>query len=215
MRVLSVATGVLLASSLAVNVAAAQKVKSAATEPTFGAVVGVNVATFSGSDASGVKSLAGLAFGAQATFSFSPSVFFQPQVLYSMKGAQETFAGDTTLKVKLNYIEAPLLLGVRLSSAQNRVRPYLVAGPTVAYLASCKVNLSAGGISNEADCASGSTKSFDAGVTGGAGLEIATGRVTLSLAARYFLGLTEPIQSSNIKNRGFNVGVGAAIPLGH
>jgi hypothetical protein len=90
-----------------------------------------------------------------------------------------------------------------------------MAGPTVAYLASCKVNLSRGGVSGEADCASGSTNSFDYGVTGGAGIEIATGRVTLSGAARYFLGLAEPVKNSNIKNAGFNVSVGAAIPLGH
>jgi len=130
-----------------------------------------------------------------------------------MKGAQESFA-DTTDKVKLTYIEAPLLLGLRLASSRNPVRPYIVVGPTLAYLASCKFNESFGGASGEADCASGSTKSFDAGVTGGAGIEVATGRVTLSVAARYFLGLTEPIQNSNIKNAGFNVSVGAAIPLG-
>ena len=38
--------------------------------------------------------------------------------------------------------------------------------------------------------------------------------MTLSLAARYALGLSEPIKNSNIKNAGFNVSVGAAIPLG-
>lgn len=213
MRVLSVAASVLLASSLAVHAGVAQKVKSSATAPTFGLIAGANFATFNGSDASGVKTLTGLAVGAQATFSFNPTVFLQPQLLYSMKGAQESFA-DTTLKVKLNYVELPVMLGVHLASAQSHARPYIMAGPTVAYLASCKVNLSFSGASGEADCASGSTNSIDLGVTGGAGIELATGRVTLSLAARYALGLSEPIKNSNIKNAGFNVSVGAAIPLG-
>ena len=154
MRVLSVAASVLLASSLAVHAGVAQKVKSSATAPTFGLIAGANFATFNGSDASGVKTLTGLAVGAQATFSFNPTVFLQPQLLYSMKGAQESFA-DTTLKVKLNYVELPVMLGVHLASAQSHARPYIMAGPTVAYLASCKVNLSFSGASGEADCASG------------------------------------------------------------
>jgi Ca2+-binding RTX toxin-like protein len=214
MRVRSVAACVILASCLVVQAGVAQKVKSEATQPTFGLVAGANFATFNGSDATGAKTLTGLAFGAQATFSFSPTLFFQPQILYSMKGAQQTDTSGT-FKLKLNYIEAPLLLGLRLASARNPVRPYIMVGPTVAYLASCKVNLSAGGVSGEADCASDATNSFDYGVTGGLGIEMATGRVTLSAAARYFLGLAEPVKNSNIKNAGFNVSVGAAIPLGH
>jgi len=214
MRVLPVVAGVGLASSLLVHAGQAQKVKAIETAPTFGAVVGVNFATFTGSDATGAKTLSGVVFGAQATFSLNPSVFIQPQLLYSMKGAQESSA-DTTVKVKLNYIELPVLLGVHLASAQSHTRPYIMAGPTVAVLSSCKISVSFGGASGEASCASGSTNSLDLGVTGGAGIEMATGRVTLSLAARYTLGLSKPIKDSNVKNAGFNVSVGAAIPLGH
>jgi len=213
MRVRYLAVVVPVALLVGASPGAAQKVKPIWVAPSIGLVAGANFATFTGSDASGAKTHVGLAVGGEATINFSPTLFIQPQLLYSMKGAQQSFA-DTTVKVKLNYVELPLLLGLRLASVQGQVRPYLVAGPTAAYMASCRVGLSVGSLSSEAACASGSTSSFDFGVTGGAGVEVATGRVTLSLAARYFRGFSSPIKNSNIKNAGFNAAVGAVIPLG-
>jgi hypothetical protein len=213
----SVAVCVVLASCLGVQLAVAQtKMKAAERALWIGPVANVNFATFTGSDASGAKTRTAFSFGGAATINLSSSFFIQLQGLYSMKGASTTVSttsGPVKVDFKLNYVEVPLLLGVRLVSDESSIRPYLVAGPTVGYLASCKISGSSGGASAEFNCDDPSlggakTRSIDYGVTGGAGVEVPIGRARLVLGGRYGLGFGQPFEGSNIKNAGFSAGIG-------
>jgi len=212
MRKRFIAVALVLTSCIGAESALAQfKSQPGATQ--FGVVGGANFATFTGSDASGATTRTGFYGGLSLTMGLGGSLFFQPQALYSMKGATASDSGVTG-EYKLDYIEVPLLLGLRVPLRGSNIRPYLVAGPTLAYLASCKVKASFGGISVEAKCSgSGSgTSNFDASLAVGGGVELPMGRGLLALSARFAMGITKPFEGTNMRNSVISVGAGYYFP---
>lgn len=212
----TIAAAVLVASGLITSAGVAQKGKLGATPPwTVGPVLGLNYFTFTGSDATDSKYLTGLAVGAALSHPLAPSIFLQPELLYSMKGASYS-SGGVTDKAKVNYIEVPVLFGYRLATS-SQMRPFVVAGPTLGFLASCKLEETSGGTTQSASCKDLGleTKSFDLGLTGGAGIDFPVGAMTLNLSARYTLGLTETLQNVHVKNSGFNISAALMFPLRH
>jgi hypothetical protein len=172
---------------------------------------GVNVFTFSGSDATGAKSRTTFFAGASLTVPFGQAIFLEPQVLYSGKGASYTDSSGTAT-LKLTYLEVPVLLGVNLTpSARAGLR--IFAGPTVGLKLSCNAELSSGGVTVSGSCSSDAVKSTDFGVTGGAGLALHLSRFNLNLFGRYTLGLAKVVTDFDIKNQGFSVGAGLSFPF--
>jgi len=182
----------------------------------IGPVANVSFATFTGSDVTEASARTVFSVGAAATVDLGSSLFFQPQALYSMKGANATIGGDAAV-YKLSYAEFPLLLGYRVPLGGNGLRADLVAGPTVGFLLRCRGHLAGAVNPPELDCNDNDegvrTKSTEIGVTFGGGLEIPVSGGTLALSARYGLGLTDIASVRNPRNAGFSVGLGWSFSL--
>jgi hypothetical protein len=182
----------------------------------FGILGGVNVFTFGGADASGVKSRTSFFAGASLTVPLGQMLFVEPQAVYSGKGATADIDVNGTIvngALKLAYLEVPVLLGVNLSRGEaSGVR--IFAGPAVGFKVSCTISATVSGVSSSQDCGSGVVKSTDFGVTGGAGFSLHLNRFNLNLAGRYTLGLAKVDESGgDIKNRGFSIGAGLSFPF--
>jgi len=84
------------------------------------------------------------------------------------------------------------------------VRPFVVLGPQVGFRVKCEVTAG----SESASCtgfAGENAKSVDFSGTAGAGLGFKVGKEELSLQARYNMGFTKVLSSSDSKNRVFSV----------
>ncbi len=214
MSLRKIAAAVVVGTCLVASAAVAQKGKLGGTPGwTIGPVAGVNIATFTGTDATDAKSLTGLAAGVAASRELAPSIFIQPEALYSMKGASYS-SGGVTAKAKLNYLEVPVLFGYSFATG-GQTRPFIMAGPTLGALLSCNYEETSAGVTQSASCKDlgVDTRSLDLGITGGAGVEFPVGNMTLQLSGRYTLGLTEPIDGAKLKNSGFNISAGLMFPL--
>ena len=174
----------------------------AAHRVAIGPFVGMNYTSFYGSDAEGVNSRWDFTAGGQLDVDFADVAFFRTGLLYAGRGAQTTESG-VNVKVKLRYVELPLMLG----------------GVHVAFKTACDFEGSSGGITESAACddpnlGGGDFASTDFAILGGGGLLMPVGTGDLTLDARYALGLTKIEKSSDVKNRGFTLGVGFMIPIG-
>ncbi len=109
----------------------------------------------------------------------TPTVSFQPELLYSMKGAKGSDAFEDA-RIKINVVEIPLLLRADPMS-ENRVHPFVTIGPAVSFRTSAKFEDPSG----EEEDLKDDTKSTDFGMIFGGG--IAAGPATIEL--RYDLGL--------------------------
>jgi Outer membrane protein beta-barrel domain len=162
--------------------------------------LGVNLATFGGSDAGDASSRIGFAFGGFMTFELSPKFAIQPEVLYSMKGAKyKDPAGDVTLK--FDYIEIPILATILVPSASGGVTPRFYAGPNIGFKISSKASSDGGSVDVEG------VKSTDFGLTVGAGLGFG-GEKGFLLDARYTLGLSsidDGSPAASVKNNCFSI----------
>lgn len=189
----------------------AQGMGSAAAGPTYGVLVGVNIANFHGSDASGTDSRTGFIGGVTGTFRLSHVFGIQPELLFAQKGAKiSTDGGEGTIKV--NYLEVPVLARVEFTPESGSVRPFLMAGPSLALKVGCSIAASSQGVSASIGCDDaldaggiGSIKSVDVGAAVGGGLDILMGTWDLSLGVQYDHGLTSPLDGSNAKNKAISV----------
>ncbi|QNH62767.1 porin family protein [Hymenobacter sediminicola] len=137
---------------------------------------GINLATFAGEDSDGaalkVGPLAGVALNLGITDMFS----VQPEVLYSVKGAQDE--DDSSFKQNLNYIDIPVLLKVNADGL------FFEVGPQLGILASAKAKFD----SEEVDIKD-AVNTVDFGYVAGLGYELDNG---FNLGLRYNGGITNP-----------------------
>ncbi len=204
-RAVWVGVAVLFAASLAVPQASAQNIK-------LGVKGGVNIATIGGSDADSLgdtKSKVGLVAGAFAEFMVGDIIGIQPEVLYSQKGVKSDDLG-VDAKIKLDYIEVPVLVKVNVPVEGSKVRPSFFVGPAIAFKASCKLQGSSGGTSASIDCedAGANIKSTDFGATAGGGIAFDVGGAEVGVEVRYTLGFTkidDDPDPFDIKNRVFSI----------
>jgi len=162
----------------------------------FGATAGLNMASWSGSDATDTKGITGFAFGG---FVATPGdgLGFRGEALYSMKGATVTFLG-VDISMKYNYLEFPLL-GKYTFTTPGTIKPSIYAGPYVGFLLSSKAEAN-GNTSDISD-----QKGVDFGLAFGAGADFNVGNSTVGLIARYGLGLTKINDKADLKNGCFSI----------
>jgi hypothetical protein len=174
----------------------------------FGIKGGINMANYSGSDASGAKMKMGGVGGAFACFDLI-AIKIQPELLFSQKGAKAS--GDilgtaVTYTNTANYVEIPVLLKYSFGIG---IVPSIYVGPAFGMLMSATAKVEGGGYSGSAD-SKDALNSTDLGLIIGA--EVKT-PMKLSVEARYEMGLSKVPKEilgyqPNIKNSTISLMVG-------
>ena len=138
-------------------------------------------------------------------------VSLQPELLYVRKGVEFDDAGSTT-KFTLDYVEIPVLLRFDVPAAS--VTPFVYAGGSVGFEASCKVEEED---AESVDCEDFGvdTESTDFGVLFGGGVGFPAGPGRLFVEGRYTVGLADVDAGEGLeaKNRSGAVMVGYSVSL--
>jgi hypothetical protein len=119
----------------------------------------------------------------------------QPELLYTSKGAKETYnniiQGEGEYRFNLNYIELPVLAVINVAKNFN-----IHAGPYVSYLAEANIkNLRNDHSQDEiADLDTDNFNRIDYGLVGGLGIDISN----FTIGARYNYGLREVGKSGSL-----------------
>lgn len=179
-----------------------------AAQSSFGIVGGfVNSEAELSSDALSLTldSRSGFAIGLSMEHRLSSTVSFAPEAMYVTKGFEIEFEGNTA-GLKFGYLEIPMLLRASFGSEGASARPWVTAGPSVAFKLSCDVIAEGEDVEVEGDCSAldeeepAEFKSIDFGVMFGAGIDF--GRFGASV--RYDLGLANILDGQedvSYKNR--------------
>jgi hypothetical protein len=138
---------------------------------------------------------------------------FQPEIQFVQKGNREVDnqgGGVFALRIRLNYVEIPLLVRVSGPVLGGRITPFLLGGPEVAFKAGCR--LKTFGLTGTFTCADlPKAKSYDYGVIGGAGVDVGVGRAHFALSARYDHGLLDVFEGNDPQNRAISVVLGVSL----
>jgi len=146
-----------------------------------GPKLGVNIADLGG-DAEGTSTKAGFCGGAFLAWEISDWFTFQPEFLYSQRGASIDFLDGS---FSLDYIEIPLLAMLTIPM-EGRFKPNLFFGPSIAFNIRAKV--SAYGESADIKDIISTT---DVGIAVGAGVKVGDlGPGAITADIRYTIGLT-------------------------
>ena len=163
----------------------------------FGIKGGLNMSNLYTDDADDENVLFGFNAGVYATLPVSDFVAIQPELLFTTRGSEleynnALFQGNT--KLKLNYIELPLLVRVNITKNFN-----IHAGGYASYMVSAK-STGDGDFEFEDQYDTDDFNKFDAGLAGGIGVDFSP----LSVGLRYNYGLTTIVKdgddSSDLKN---------------
>lgn len=145
---------------------------------------------------------------------FAGPFALQPEVLYVQKGSkQEDEVSGTTITAttKLDYVEVPVLAKFQLPLG-GPFSPNLFAGPSVGFNASAETEVEGGGQSQTNDI-SDDVSSTEFGLVFGVGGDFGIGAGTITVDARYNLGLTNVDDSDadqTLNNQGFMITAGFA-----
>jgi hypothetical protein len=162
--------------------------------PSFGIRGGINFSNLyvDGVEDQNVKT--GIVIGLYAKLPLTKGISFQPELLYSNKGAQLTYSnfvqGQGVYRFNLNYIEAPMTFSLNIIKNFN-----IHAGGYVAYLASANVkDVQEGTIIGVTELNEDNFNRFDYGLICGLGVDIGK----FGIGARYNYGLNQIGQSGSL-----------------
>jgi hypothetical protein len=142
------------------------------------------------------NSKAGVHAGLIGHIHFTRQIALQPELVYSVQGAQYDIAGVNT-KINLAYINVPLMVQYMFDNGFR-----LQAGPQIGFLANAKSKTN-----NSSTDIKDSFKKVDAAL--GAGIGYVEPSSGLGIDARYNIGLTDISENTAFKstNRGFQIGL--------
>jgi hypothetical protein len=138
-------------------------------------------------------------------------VSFEADALYVRMGFK-TSVEDATMEDRLNYIQVPVMLKVKVIPA-GPIRPFIFAGGYGSYLLNAKGVMTSSEGSDSGDITD-MWQRYDYGAVGGVGVTFKLPGLTLSAEGRYNLGLAniakDVEEGESAKNRSimFLVGVG-------
>lgn len=157
-------------------------------------------------------------FGGHARFRFG-AIAIQPELYMVSRGASTT-AGPDEERLRLEYLELPLMLvvPVRVGSFE----PYAFGGPMLSLETRCRSIIEQEGLKTNIGCDGTSTnesvfdrRSFDYGVSAGAGISHSLGSGRILLEGRHTWGLRDihdgEAEDIEVRNRSFVISVGYAI----
>lgn len=176
----------------------------------LGPTVGFNYAWLSDIDnAQGRPS-----FNAGLTYNYSilESAGLGIEARYSEEGVKQKI-GNNTVTSKINYIRVPLEFNYYFGQLEDRFRPKIFAGPSLAFLVGGETQVRTGEILTTVKSKDVYEK-FDFGIQGGAGFNLRLAEMTwLNFDVCYTHGLTNVAKNdsgSNAKNRLVHVNLGVA-----
>lgn len=193
---------------------------------------GLNLADFVGDDAEDDDSRVGLNAGGSFQILNIGPVSIGPEIYYAQKGSEPRMAEEPEVGVpsrfNLAYLEVPVLVTVRLPRfADDRLQPFLHAGPAFAWNLDCDLDFTDPETAPEETCESllggdleSTLEDYDQGVTFGGGMNVIVipGRGALNLDLRMTQGLTDVIERESgedleIRNRAFTAMLGYSFSL--
>jgi hypothetical protein len=166
----------------------------------------------------------GIGLGGILDLRLANNVALRLQPMYLQKGAklESDELPDVEFKIKLAYIELPMLL--KLAFGKGASRPYLLAGPALGFSTSAKIAVKAFGAPELAVDAKEFFKKIDFTLALGAGLSLAAGRNAIFVEGRYAFGIANiaedvtdeqgAVVEGNVKTRGIQIMAGVLFPLG-
>jgi hypothetical protein len=182
------------------------------------------------------KTLTAFNIGTVVNWKLGESLVLCFEPMYLQKGANfdivstedEDFDlfGDIEAKFDYAYLELPVLFKYMLGS--GKIKPYLMAGPSIALLTKAEMVLKMMDIASFSVNIKEQSESFDFGVGLGAGVNIPIGKNSFFVEGRYALGLvdvfkgTGPVENedeleledADVKHTGIQIMAGITIPLG-
>lgn len=183
----------------------------------FGLKAGLNIANMGGDDMEDTDSRLAPVFGAFVNFSLSEKVSFQPELLYSMKGAKDSYTDsyegvdvDIDETARLDYLDIPLMFKFDVGGGFN-----LQAGPQLGLLLSAEIEQEGSSSVEGMNISASETidvkddlKGMDLGLNIGAGYDFGA----LGVDLRYNLGLSNiaDYEDGDLKNSAIQVGVSYA-----
>jgi hypothetical protein len=184
------------------TVAAGASAQDTTTSRRFGFTASVNSATIAGKDVTAAKALTRGAVGALLVFQRTPMFAIQSELLWTMKGADDPNNGAG---LHMEYLELPLL--ARFDFGARMARPFIYAGPSIAYNTSCHFVVTdpaaPGTYSCDAVAELGGTrfKKVDYTMIAGGGVAFHIGRPIITIGAHYDYGLGRIAEDSDAKHR--------------
>ena len=169
----------------------------------LGALIGYSRAGLIGSDAQGLTSSAATLAGAYVRIPVASWFAVEPELLFARKGGTSVALPGQTgdLDFEFVYLEAPILARLRGPLVGNFIRPVLFAGPSVAFIIGCDVQLNSASGPVRQPCDTASVTSVDASAVLGGGFEFGLGNSVLGIEFRYIRGLRQvTTQPLDIKN---------------
>ena len=163
--------------------------------PKLGVKAGVNLTNMYVQDVSDENMKVGLNAGFFAKLPLTRGFSIQPELLYSSKGAKETYnnflQGSGEYRFNLNYIELPVLAVINVGKNFN-----IHAGPYISYLASVNIkNMDdKGNIQGTDELNAENFNRIDYGIAGGFGIDVQN----FTIGARYTYGLREIGKSGSL-----------------
>lgn len=132
---------------------------------------------------------------------------------YSFEGGKYTGASAQPVTVNLNYVRIPLKAFYFFSSYGKRVRPKIYAGPSFGFLVGGKRTIERN-IGSLTENSKDFYKSFDFGLTAGAGLNFRLVKNTwFNADINYLHGITDIRPSNREHNRSLGVNLGVNFGL--
>ncbi len=200
-----------LALLLAAGGASAQRLST-------GVKGGFNSSTVAGPDAADATAVQAFSGGAFLTLRARRTLAFRAELLYTRRGGAWSLT-EKRNRVRLDYIEVPLLAKLSLPLEGAAAQPHLLAGPDLALRVRCRIEAPEQGIPGGTPCedVDGATFTrYDVGVAMGGGFDFLFGHTRLTLDARYVRGLTRMVHDvarDRIRSRTFTAMMGVALPL--
>ena len=201
-----------LALAAALLVAAplhAQAARRVLPRPRFGVVGGVSLASMT--DTENTRRVTGAYVGAQAVLPRNSFFSTQIELTWSQKGVRaagtDVQSGaplDVTLRS--DYVEVPILMRVdsplAIGVEPYGAIPFVVAGPSLGVSVRCTIDGTSASKAVSYDCDDQfGVKTFDFGAMLGVGLDALVGTRTVSVGARYTIGLQDVFEGTAGRNR--------------
>ena len=181
----------------------------------------------------GVKSRTLMGFGGTVEYPIFDQFSLLATPMYIQRGGiKEQIEDQPELKIKGSYISIPVFVKYSLPFWAV-IKPYLYTGPSVAYRLDFKMEGEFAGLGISADLKN-VTQDFDFGLGFGAGVEIPLNVLSITIEGKYYLGLVDQHkdgtfqaeaggltidgtfdESNKFKNRGIQILVGIAFPIGN